>query len=516
MSKQAKKLCSNTKTAHVAVTETKMYCRERILALNETNFFVNSQISRMDYKRLKAELDKGYQPPEIVGHVPLIVEPHSNIVLFPTKRMRNKTIGYDIKEDMKEQKKRDDEKALVEALIDRAFTNESTQPYTIDNSSSNHKARIIRGRAKKKRTTIEVRKGTTLKKQKKSGNLKDVIDDWEKEVENDIFKFYSGAYHATTCMMYATAFCAAIPHASVPLQSGMRVSLQLQIEAKPNCNYPFTWPQEYSAGIPMDDKDPLYTLMKINVEKFLGTLVIPTNCRQAISIKYGSATHWENLKTIIVDDTKKDTDLKTGICAFYAALDQSKNTLDSTAKRIIGGSLGHLIIDVFGVSKPTDIRDLRLVYGSSSSGFRIHDDTGHSDGGSRNSITVHMNLFRTKNYVPGYQGSGPWKMTDGVSGLEYQQQDDSVCNEFPYIDGYLGERLYRYSKSECCFLKKEEGNSRDVTIWPELPSKKLCSIILSDYQNVKVKKGEDLEEIFRKHNVSGKREEGKGKKKKVE
>ena len=483
MSKQAKKGIPVAKVASVARVEPQMYCRERILALNETNFFVNSQVARMDYKRLKKELDEGYKPPEIIGHVPVQVQPHSNIVLFPTKRMRKKAVGYDIKEDINKKEKEKEEKAMAESLIDHI---------------------LVESKPRRKRKIVDDSQRTTKsKKSKKVSEQKD----WEKEFENDIFKFYSGAYHATTCMMYAVAFSAATPHASVPLESGMRISLQLQIEKQANCCYPVVWPQEYSAGIPMDEKDPLYMLMKMNVESFLGSLLIPTNRRQPISIKHGSATHWDNLKIVLKKGNKKDTNLKTGILAFYSALKESKSILDNTAKKIIGGSLGHLIIDVFGVSQPENIRDLRLTYGSSSSGFRIHDDTGHTDGGSKDSITIHMNIFRTTNYIPGYHGSGPWKMSSEVVGLQYQNEDDSICNKNPYIDGYLGERFYRYSKSEGCFLKREEGNARDTNVWPRLPSKKLCSIILRDYQNIKVRKGEVVEEIFKKHNKVGVKKE---------
>ena len=300
--------------------------------------------------------------------------------------------------------------------------------------------------------------------------------------------------------MYATAFCAQIPHASVSLESGMRISLQLQFEQQENSNYPHTWPKEYSAGIPMDDDDPLYMFLKENVLLFLETLVIPTNRRQPISIKYGSGTHWVNVKFIKRKRSQGKKDLEIAIEEFFDYLKISKAKLDNTKSRIIGGSLGHLLIDYFGISHPTQIRDFRLVYGSSSSGIKIHDDTGHSDGGSKDSITVHMNLFRTIDYIPGYEGSGPWKMSSENIGLEYQQKDDSLCNEFLYVDGYLGERFYRYSKSECRFLERKELMSRNKNIWPQLPKKKLCSVILKEYQDIQLKKNENVFEIFKKHN----------------
>ena len=153
------------------------------------------------------------------------------------------------------------------------------------------------------------------------------------------------------------------------------------------------------------------------------------------------------------------------------------------------------------------------MYGSSSSGIKIHDDTGHSDGGSKDSITVHMNLFRTIDYIPGYEGSGPWKMSSENIGLEYQQKDDSLCNEFPYVDGYLGKRFYRYSKSECRFLERKELMSRNKNIWPQLPKKKLCSVILKEYQDIQLKKNENVFEIFKKHNkVNEKKSQKKTKK----
>ena len=68
MSKQMLKGTTAAKVKPTANAKPKLYCRERILALSETNFFVNSQVDRMDYKQLKKEFDEGYEPPSIIGH----------------------------------------------------------------------------------------------------------------------------------------------------------------------------------------------------------------------------------------------------------------------------------------------------------------------------------------------------------------------------------------------------------------------------------------------------------------
>ena len=82
------------------------------------------------------------------------------------------------------------------------------------------------------------------------------------EFQNDPFKQYSSPSHASTCMLEGVVFPAICPHATVPTNSGGRISLQLQVE--PNCGgfFPDIYPESIKCGILMDDNDVLFQFMK--------------------------------------------------------------------------------------------------------------------------------------------------------------------------------------------------------------------------------------------------------------
>ena len=165
--------------------------------------------------------------------------------------------------------------------------------------------------------------------------------------------------------------------------------------------------------------------------------------------------------------------------------------------------LAHLLLDRFGCIESC-IKDLRVVYASLSSAFEIHDNCYHTHS-TRDSITVHMNLFRTLDYESGVQGSGPWALYNSKIANKLKDEDVVVLNESPYIKGYLGERYMYFSKSEGRFLTNTERANVDQrkdgeNSWPTLPTAALCRNILS-YQGVTIPPRTNVQELFKTHNA---------------
>ena len=69
-------------------------------------------------------------------------------------------------------------------------------------------------------------------------------------------------------------------------------------------------------------------------------------------------------------------------------------------------SFASQLLNRFKVEMGT-LKDARLVFANQSSCFNIHNDLGHQHS-SNTSKTIHLNLFRSENYLPGDNESGPW------------------------------------------------------------------------------------------------------------
>ena len=74
------------------------------------------------------------------------------------------------------------------------------------------------------------------------------------------------------------------------------------------------------------------------------------------------------------------------------------------------GSLSLLLLERFKLIEDSP-QDARIVFASVSAVLDIHDDVGHHDG-AKDSMTFHVNLFQTKDCVPGKTTSSPWDFDD--------------------------------------------------------------------------------------------------------
>ena len=132
-----------------------------------------------------------------------------------------------------------------------------------------------------------------------------------------------------------------------------------------------------------------------------------------------------------------------------------------------------------------------------SSNFAIHTDDCHIDSGE-NSVVVHLNLFRTSDYIPGLTGSGPWNLDDKKVADEIIIKDNSILNESPFVIGYLGERFVYYSKCLQRFLTNKERDASDrrgINVWSNIPTKAICRLVL-EYQGVKLTVKDNVQKSF--------------------
>ena len=135
----------------------------------------------------------------------------------------------------------------------------------------------------------------------------------------------------------------------------------------------------------------------------------------------------------------------------------------------------------------------RIILVSLSSAFETRNDLGFQHS-SDNSFSIHMNLFRTLDHVPGNQVSGAWDLYDKETSEKLKDNDVVVLNENPHMKGFLGERKMHFSKSEGMFLNKKQRQRVDQLTttnckyqWPCVPSPKLCRMILK-HQGIKIQK----------------------------
>ena len=79
-------------------------CSDQTFALKNSEFLPTSIDSRVDYNRLKRELEAGYERPTKKGRMKLNVLPFANLVFFPTMDIKK------TKQSVLERKERDKEK----------------------------------------------------------------------------------------------------------------------------------------------------------------------------------------------------------------------------------------------------------------------------------------------------------------------------------------------------------------------------------------------------------------------
>ena len=123
------------------------------------------------------------------------------------------------------------------------------------------------------------------------------------------------------------------------------------------------------------------------------------------------------------------------------------------------------------------LKDARLVFANQSSCFNVHNDLGHQHS-SNTSITIHLNLFRSENYIPGDNASGPWVIE------EKKEYDNSAfISSDGFVKGYLGERYVWFDKSNKIFIDSRnrravEHSKGKSTNFTRLPENAVMKVIL--------------------------------------
>ena len=62
-------------------------------------------------------------------------------------------------------------------------------------------------------------------------------------------------------MLHAIGFLETWPRGTVPMKSGSRIALQIQVERQPDTHYPGMFPEVYSTGIKMNNIDELFQFL---------------------------------------------------------------------------------------------------------------------------------------------------------------------------------------------------------------------------------------------------------------
>ena len=106
-----------------------------------------------------------------------------------------------------------------------------------------------------------------------------------------------------------------------------------------------------------------------------------------------------------------------------------------------------------------------------------------------------MNLFRSENYIPGDNESGPWVIE------EKKEYDNSAfISSDGYVKGYLGERYVWFDKYNKVFIdslkrRAVEHSKGASTNFAGLPDKAVMKVIVTN-NGEKVETGDHLQQQF--------------------
>ena len=213
--------------------------------------------------------------------------------------------------------------------------------------------------------------------------------------------------HASSCMLQSMIFPAIIPHATIPLCSGWRISLQIQIERQAYAGFfPRKKAESSTSGIRLksiDDKDnKLFCFIKHNVERILDSRFSGKKGKDNVS--HTNGTEVSCLDMVSPGNCLLQRDKKKPHTDFIKALQQQneQDRMTKNAPTILKDSLAHLLLKELCVTEST-LKDLRIILVSLSSTFDIHDDVGQYESKST-SVTLHMNVCTSHDYFPGNRG----------------------------------------------------------------------------------------------------------------
>ena len=269
-------------------------------------------------------------------------------------------------------------------------------------------------------------------------NLKEYVKNYEACLNHKDIEFSSES-HATSCMASAEIFPAVINHMSLAPKVGFRISAQIQVERNKTYNGGSS-PKEVIAPLNQDPSDPLHELIHGLVEKCLQNASKGASKDTFGSI--GKEAMWFDYNV----KKGKECEKVNGTNNLHEVMKQS---MDHMGNKKSFGSFPDFFLNVMKVEKH-DTKDFRVVFVGPGVAFCPHNDTGHLHS-SDSSMTIHMHLFMSKDYV-----SGDIKV----------QPEDLLKKEKSYVDakgaweGHLGEVECVFCKSSQKLLIGDKKNKR--------------------------------------------------------
>ena len=110
------------------------------------------------------------------------------------------------------------------------------------------------------------------------------------------------------------------------------------------------------------------------------------------------------------------------------------------------------------------LKDVRIVHVDTSTILALHQDINHR-GSHNDSTTIHMDTWKSKDYLPGAIHDGPWKKPIKC---------EEVSNAEGEIMGKLGECKCLFDKGNCEFkfgIDYRNSRSKGTNVWSKKPSK---------------------------------------------
>ena len=279
-------------------------------------------------------------------------------------------------------------------------------------------------------------------------------------------KFYSSEEHATTNLCAPYVFRADTFHSTVPNARGIRASLQVQFE----CDYdkgikPPTKPMTGIWPMVHDFNDPLFNhLLKLTEKVIASRLKNPKEVKNFAANDFVS--EWR-----VYDGNNGNEEFAKAIKDSYEYLRMKKK---------LTGTMTEWLYLYWNLNKH-NAKDVRIIFIGGNIATGPHTDTGHLRS-SNDSVTLHVNVWHSKEYVPGYTSSGPWvNSSEAIYWLNLKG----------FIEGKFGELDCWYDKAELKFIFGAElnhvrgNNGLGINNWTKQP----CDAIMKRLRdNIKVKK----------------------------
>ena len=145
-------------------------------------------------------------------------------------------------------------------------------------------------------TSIAFWPGQRMDKNKNSSRMKLSEKEREKFLSQEGIDF-GCVKHASLCMLQCMIFPAIIPHATIPLCRGWRISMQIQIERQAYAGFfPMNKAENSTSGIRLksieDKENQLFCFIKHNVERILDSCLSRRIGKDNVLHKNGTKVWW--------------------------------------------------------------------------------------------------------------------------------------------------------------------------------------------------------------------------------